>query len=410
MITFNISQKILELLLLLVTLFFPSVVMSQARSLPYVTPPRWSPDGSKVAVTINNTVEVWDATTEQVVHVLRGHTDFVASVAWSPDNSMLATASSDQTVKLWSATDGTLLHILSGHNDSVTAVTWSPDGSQVVSSGLESEPSLFVWDPITGDLLFTHSGGTIVDMAFSPDGQRLALSSSLVFSIIDGESLAPIVQSPRVECCANQMYSIAWSPDGNTLATGSINGLVTLWDASTAQMLMQFMTNRYYQPDSRDVDNLALSWVRDVAFTPDGSTVLSVSGDGTVREWQTATGILIQETHIAPLFTAVWSPYSGRLAVWEPTAQKAADLSNGQVFDPNTGEFTIVVPAPSRERLQAIAEACIPPTAVEQALTASIEADQLTDFVAQVEALPEDAIAPACAADLIAVAEALQNQ
>jgi WD40 repeat protein len=175
-------------------------------------------------------------------------------------------------------------------------------------------------------------------------------------------------------------------------------------------MLMQFEANPYYQSDSRDVDNLAFSWVRDITFVPDGSAVLSVSGDGTVREWQTATGTLNQDTQIAPLFTAAWSPFSGRLAVWRPTAQKAADLSSGQAFDPSTGEFTIAVPLASLERLQAIANACDAPAEIRQTLSASPPADQLTGFVGQVEALPEGTIPPACAADLLAVAEALQNQ
>jgi hypothetical protein len=74
------------------------------------------------------------------------------------------------------------------------------------------------------------------------------------------------------------------------------------------------------------------------------------------------------------------------------------------------GAVRIVVPAPSLERLQAIADACSAPAAVEQSLTADIQAGQLTDFVARVEALPVGVIPPACAADLIAVAEALENR
>lgn len=396
MIKFNTSQKTFALLLL-VTLLLPSTLIGQTQSLPYMTPPRWSPDGTKVAVPLNDIVEIWDAATEQVIHMLEEHTDVISSIAWSPDSSMLATASSDQTVKLWSATDGSLLNTLEGHNDAVTAVTWSTSGDQVVSSALESEPSLFVWDSITGSLLSTHSEGTVVDMAFSPSGAKLALSASLVISIRDGRTLESIDHSPRVMCCANQMYALAWSPDGDALITGSINGLVTLWDANTGQMLNQFVANPYHETDSRDVDSLALSWVRDVASAPDGRTVLAVSGDGTVREWSADTGDLVQEMQIIPLSSAAWSPYTGRLAV---LSMNEAESTDAQDFDATevTGTFRIIVPDPSPERLEAIAAVCAPDMDLAFA--------DLSGFIAQVAV--DESIPPACAADLIAVAEALQ--
>jgi hypothetical protein len=107
------------------------------------------------------------------------------------------------------------------------------------------------------------------------------------------------------------------------------------------------------------------------------------------------------------------SPYGGRLAIANngstlapelPTNVDGTTLATQTLLD---GAVQIVVPAPSLERLQAIADACNAPSTVEQALATS---DQLTDFVAEVEALPENTIPLACAADLIAVAEALQSQ
>lgn len=410
-LTFNHKKSVVVFLCL--SVFFLSAVMSQAESFPYVTPLRWSPDGTKVTVTINDVVEVWDATTEQVLHLLRGHTDHISAVAWSPDNTLIATSSYDQTVKLWNANNGTLLHTLLGHNASVSAIAWSTDGTRLLSWGFDTRPNLFVWDVASGTLLERHDSGDIVAAAFSPDGRRLALSASLGIGTIDAQSFEVLSGSPRVPCCPNTMYSIAWSPDGSTLITGSISGLVTLWDADTAQMLRQFVANPHYAPDSRDVDNLALSWVRDVAFAPDGSIVLAISGDGTLREWSAVTGDLLQEMQIASLYAATWSPYAGRLAVLGPNPQEAATLSSELDFDAadvTGGAVHIVVPAPSLERLQAIADACNAPIAVEQSLTASLQADLLSSFIAQVEALPENAIPPACAADLIAVAEALQSR
>ncbi len=397
--------------------FTTSTSQAQIGRGDYVVPPNWSADGTRVAMVIGNSVEVRDAGTNQLLHVFGGHTDFIPMVAWSPDSSMIATPSYDQTVKVWNADSGELLYTLTGHNDAVVAVAWSPNGTQLLSWGFDTRPNLFVWDVTTGNLLERHNSGSIVAAAFSPDDKKLALSVSLGIGTIDAQTFEVLSGSSRIECCPNQMYSLAWSPDSSALVTGSINGLATIWDANTAQTLSQFIANPYHQPDSRDVDNLALSWVRDVTFAPDGSTVLSASGDGTLREWDAATGELVHETQIGPFYSAAWSPYVGRLAVLEPTAEEQSALNAGQVFDASnvTGTLNIVVPDPSIERLQSIAEACNASPQVDTALNATLDqvetnARPIDDFIVRVETLPQDALPPGCAADLLAVAEAIQNQ
>lgn len=377
----------------------------------YVTPPSWSPDGSRVALVIGNDIEVRDATSTELLYVLSGHTDFVPMVAWSPDGNMIATPSYDQTVKLWSTTDGTLLNTLSGHNEAVTAVAWSPDGTRLLSWGFDTRPNMFIWDAATGALLERHNSGSIVAAAFSPDGQRLALATPLSIGTIDAQTFEVLSGSPRVPCCPNTMYSIAWSPDGNTLVTGSINGLVTLWDAKTAQILSQFIANPYHQPDSRDVDNLALSWVRDVTFAPDGSTVLSVSGDGAVREWEVATGTLVQDTQISPLATAAWSPYGVRLAVVDLITRSGATLNDEQAFDASNlaGNLNMIVPFATSEQLETLAEVCGVPTATIQTL---VQLTQETDMEAVENTLEglSDLIPAACEADLRALSEVIQSR
>jgi hypothetical protein len=390
-------------------ILFLGASISEAGGLPYVAPPNWSPDGSQVALVVGNDIEVRDASTAQLLHVLRGHTDFIPMVAWSPDGNMIAAPSYDQTVKLWNASDGTLLHTLSGHNALVAVVVWSPDGTQLLSWGFDTRPNLFVWDVVTGALLARHDSGDIVAASFSPNGNMLALSVSLLISVSDGLTLEPIAHSPRVPCCPNTMYSIAWSPDSRTLVTGSLNGLVTLWDASTAQMVMQFEANPYYEPDSRDVDNLALSWVRDVTFAPDGRTVLSVSGDGTVREWEVATGTLVQETRIMPLAGATWSPYSGRLAVEDLTTQSGATLGIEQAFDARNlvGHLNVIVPFATSERLERLAKGCGASDTAANALRQQAQEADHAAFERTVRAL---ALPLACQADLLAVGEAIPQE
>lgn len=377
-------------------------------ALAYVAPMTWSPDGTRVAV-INNDIEVREADTGRILLTLSDDAN-IPMLAWSPDSSIIAVPSSHQTVKLWSAADGQLLNTLSGQNDFITTVTWTIDGTRLVSIGADSRPSLFLWDAKTGNLISTHNGGTVVAAAFSPDGKKFVVSNSLSISILDGVTFEVLATSPRVPCCTNQMYSLKWSSDGAMLVTGSINGLVTLWDANTAQALQQFQANSHYALQSQDVDNLALSWVRAITFGAEDSTILAVSGDGTIGEWDITSGALIQEKQIEPVLTAAWSPYGGRLAVLETTIQDILSLNDAPVFDISSLKrtFKVIVPMPTQKQLRTIADACNIPTTVRQTLDAQM--DTLSNFVSQVAALPEDTIPPACSTDLLAVANALQGQ
>jgi hypothetical protein len=102
----------------------------------YVRSVAWSPDGRRLASGANDqTVRVWDATSGTELACLQGHTDFVTSVAWSPDGRRLASGAEDQTVRVWDATSGAELACLRGHTGLVASVAWSPEGRSSVGGG-----------------------------------------------------------------------------------------------------------------------------------------------------------------------------------------------------------------------------------------------------------------------------------
>jgi hypothetical protein len=197
--------------------------------------------------------------------------------------------------------------------------------------------------------------------------------------------------------------SVTWSPDGTQLATGDSEGLVHIWDANNYNIVGTF----YGHTD----DIVSVDW------NPTVPQVASGSLDGSVRLWDVTTGSEVQQIQ-SSLFinTTMFSRYGGRLAFSGSFQTNDSVLQGASTILDSVGEILaggavqIVVPSPSLERLQAIADACNAPAAVEQSLTASLQADQLGTFITQVEALPENNIPPACAADLIAVAEALQSR
>src|SRR5260370_557413 len=108
---------------------------------------------------------------------LRGHSNSVLSVAFSPDGGLMASASFDHTIKLWDPQTGEHLRTLVGHSDSVFSVAFSPDGGLLASASRDE--TIKLWDPQTGEHLRTLEGHSdlVLSVAFFPDGGLLASAS-----------------------------------------------------------------------------------------------------------------------------------------------------------------------------------------------------------------------------------------
>jgi WD40 repeat protein len=89
-------------------------------------------------------VRVWDASTGEELKELKGHTDWVRSVAFSPDGKHIVSGSGDNSVRVWDASTGDKLKELKGHTNQVTSVAFSPDGKHIVSGLYDN--STWVWD------------------------------------------------------------------------------------------------------------------------------------------------------------------------------------------------------------------------------------------------------------------------
>src|SRR5260221_670345 len=136
-----------------------------------------SPDrGLLASASDDKTIKLWDPHTGEHLRTLEGHSDWVTSVAFSPDG-LLASGSDDKTIKLWNPHTGEHLRILEGHSYGGTSVAFSPDGGLLASAS--SDKTIKLWDPHTGDLrtLEGHSDW-VRSVAFSPDGGPLASASS----------------------------------------------------------------------------------------------------------------------------------------------------------------------------------------------------------------------------------------
>ena len=294
----------------------------------------FTPDGETLASGGDDGIRFWNAHTGEHLKTPEGHTDIVASVAFSPNGFTLVSASREG-IRFWRTRTGQGLRTIQEHAPPVLSVAFSPSGDAFVSGGIDW--SLRLWDVRTREIRQRFEGYA-ASVAFSPDGSMLASGAlfpdSRRYFAQRADAYTPVRLWDadtgkflrELKAHKGTVFSVAFSPDGGMLASGSRDKTICLWDTRTGDNLTTFEghTDEIYS----------------VAFSPDGRTLASGSLDKTVRLWDVRSGenLYTLGAHTKQVISVEFSPDGTLLAsggldktirLWQPQTGQALRTLKG---------------------------------------------------------------------------------
>ncbi|KAF8838109.1 WD40 repeat-like protein [Paxillus ammoniavirescens] len=245
------------------------------------------PDGERViSGSEDGSVRTWRAQDGRGVGKVMNQGGWVFAVAISSDGQWIATAGEDAKIIIWNARTQEKVVEWEGHSSSVWTLGFSVDSARLVSGSRDG--SVVVWSTTTGERLvgpLTGHTGWVFCASFSPQGDEIASCDSRDVRIWNSHSPKAVRDRhfPRGQPFFGELVippvkvkaiSLAWTPNG-LLITGCYDGSIKQFDSSTGSLLAEWKSH--------------VGIIRSIAVSPNGKFIASGSPDHTVRLWDTTT-------------------------------------------------------------------------------------------------------------------------
>jgi WD40 repeat protein len=317
----------------------------------------WSPDGRRFLSCDSFTLKVWDTETCRELwfvpedYSFEAFIPFCFSAAWSPDGKTIAAGMVDGTIKLYNAANNREMRKISGlrtdeYRDSFINLCFSPNGELIVASSFLGTVKIFNAktgetiktlseqihriDDINDENMYMSSLGAV--LAFSPDGKRLAFSQikEKIIRVYDVESGRELYQLAGHDLTVN---SVAFSPDGKYIVSGSADRAVIIWDSENGNELRRY-------PSRHEVQFVSFRDHRILAGT--SSSFVEVDGE-TAKELRSFQGnIFSLATALSPQGDVFFAD-----RIWKDgTSIPAPDVKNGlaAAYSPNGSILAVLIP------------------------------------------------------------------
>ncbi|RJP30903.1 MAG: hypothetical protein C4527_08760 [Candidatus Omnitrophota bacterium] len=261
-----------------------------------------SPDGKRIAVGgETGNLTIWDTNQWEKMYTKNVHAEWpINETVFSPDGKYVLTGGGEGIMKLWDSKTGDFVISYRVREKGISDITFSFDGTKILAV-YERSNKVYLWDTKTGTLIrtFYGDGSLVTAAAFSPDGKKvLAAASETAGTLQDSISitltLIGVEEKQTVDDFfeehtgflghKREIYDLAFSPDGGTLVTGSNDGTAKVWDVKTGQE--KFSVGEEYRrviDEPRRYDNSRTIFF--TKFIEEGKRIVLGDHNGTIRFW-----------------------------------------------------------------------------------------------------------------------------
>jgi len=291
---------------------------------PSVSDLAWTPDEQLLAVATTNQINLYQVETRAVLRSLYPTKEGIVDIAFSPGGLWLVVGSrqgDDKTgyassLDLWAGPNWRPLGLIYGVATGLNSMTFSPDGTFLAvafASPMYNSSYVEIWQTFSWTINTTLKTEMIMNLAFSPDSELLAASPDrYAIRVWDLKEQVLLQRVPT--SFTGAVNALAFSPDSEILASGHYDGMIRLWNARTSELLLEFDTGAV---------------VQSLAFSPDGRIIASGGSfeNSTVQLWSSGTGARLRslENQSGGISSLIFSPdsqylvsasYDGIIRLW----------------------------------------------------------------------------------------------